>query len=604
MRSGNHSTQAFPASLMPSNSLSPDLYLSVSRAYLPVPRPDGGLYFASDLAGHSQTYSLDRPGAWPRRLAPSSDRMLPVALTRHGLLVRQDRGGNETWQLSLLNPDGNTLRRLTTDDQAMHLSPTVAPDGERVGLSYNPGGAVDFTLASLDLASGRLEDWLRPEGMWHWSSWRPDGALASVQHVLSPTRTEGYLLEPGGRLTRVLPAARRVQDLRWVDEHRLLVLTDLDHEFVRLVEVDAGNPGRPGRIVFDAGQADIDGYVLDPELKRAVLAINRGLYDELTVLDVDTGAPRQTLELPDGIAFVDNVNDVDRQLAWSPDGERLYVAWETPTAPAEIYDLPAGTRWTFAGGVGIPEARPPQAATYRSFDGLQIPALHYRVDGRPRPTVVHFHGGPEGQARGNFNQVVQLLLAGGFDVFMPNVRGSTGYGVRFFSLDDKELRWDSVRDGCEAARHLKREGYATRTAAMGGSYGGFMTLAVLVEDPDLWDAAVDIVGIADWHTFFKNTSGWRRALRAAEYGDPEVPAEADFLAEVSPLRRAHAITAPLLVLHGRNDVRVPVGEAEQIVRATGAEVLIFDDEGHGIVRHGNRVRAYGRALTFLREKLA
>ena len=589
---------------MAANPLSPDLYLSVSRAYLPVPRPDGGLYFASDLPGHSQTYSLDRPGAWPRRLAPSSDRMLPVALTAHGLLVRHDRGGNETWRLSLLEPDGNTLRRLTTDDRAMHIAPTVSPDGQRVGLSYNPAGAVDFALASLDLASGRLEDWLRPEGMWRWSSWRPDGAVAGVQHVLSPTRIEGYLLEPAGHQTRVLPAARRVQDLRWAGDQRLLVLTDLDHEFLRLVEVDPGNPEPLGRVLFDAGQADVYGYVLHPAMKRAVLAINRGLYDELCVIDVESGALLQSLELPAGIAFADNVSDVESQLAWSLDGERLFVAWETPTAPSEIYELPGGTRWTMAGGAALPGAREPVPATYRSFDGLQIPALHYRVDGRPRPTVVHFHGGPEGQARGNFNQVVQLLLAGGFDVFMPNVRGSTGYGVRFFSLDDKELRWDSVRDGCEAARHLKRDGYATRTAAMGGSYGGFMTLAVLVDDPDLWDAAVDIVGIADWHTFFKNTSGWRRALRAAEYGDPDIPTEAEFLAEFSPLRRAHAIKAPLLVLHGRNDVRVPVGEAEQIVRATGAELLIFDDEGHGIVRHGNRVRAYGRAVNFLREKFA
>jgi dipeptidyl aminopeptidase/acylaminoacyl peptidase len=197
-----------------------------------------------------------------------------------------------------------------------------------------------------------------------------------------------------------------------------------------------------------------------------------------------------------------------------------------------------------------------------------------------------------------------MLLAAGFDVLAPNVRGSTGYGVRYFSLDDKELRWDSVRDGCEAARWLKREGYATKTAAMGGSYGGFMTLAVLVEDPDLWDAAVDTVGIADWHTFFANTSGWRRAQRAAEYGDPAVPAEAEFLASFSPLRRVEAIRTPLLVIHGRNDVRVPVTEAEQIARATGARALIFDDEGHGIVKHGNRVRAYGAALEFLTERLA
>jgi dipeptidyl aminopeptidase/acylaminoacyl peptidase len=139
---------------------------------------------------------------------------------------------------------------------------------------------------------------------------------------------------------------------------------------------------------------------------------------------------------------------------------------------------------------------------------------------------------------------------------------------------------------------------------MGGSYGGFMALAVLVEGPDLWDAAVETVGIADWHTFLANTSGWRRAQRAAEYGDPAVAGEAEFLAEFSPLRRVHAIRAPLLVIHGRNDVRVPVTEAEQISRATGARALIFDDEGHGIVKHGNRARAYGTALEFLAEHLA
>jgi dipeptidyl aminopeptidase/acylaminoacyl peptidase len=218
--------------------------------------------------------------------------------------------------------------------------------------------------------------------------------------------------------------------------------------------------------------------------------------------------------------------------------------------------------------------------------------------------VVWFHGGPESQLRGNYSPVFHMLTSAGFDVLAPNVRGSSGYGVRYVGLDDREKRWDSVRDGCEAGRHLKREGYATRLAAMGGSYGGFMTLAVLVEDPDLWDAAVDIVGIADWHTFFKNTSGWRRATRATEYGDPEQQPDAEFLAEFSPLRRAHAIKTPLLVIHGRNDVRVPVAEAEQISKAArDAELLIFDDEGHGLVRHQNRVRGYGRALAFLSERL-
>src|SRR5205085_9843454 len=160
----------------------------------------------------------------------------------------------------------------------------------------------------------------------------------------------------------------------------------------------------------------------------------------------------------------------------------------------------------------------------------------------PRPAVVEFHGGPEGQSRATFVPIAHLLNSMRVNGFLPNVRGSAGYGMRFQSLDDRTLRWNGVKDGCEAARHLKRSGAATRTAAMGGSYGGFMTLAVLVEDPDLWDAGVDVVGIADWHTFFENMPPWRGVLRVNEYGDPK-GAEAEFLREISPIHRARTIKA-------------------------------------------------------------
>jgi dipeptidyl aminopeptidase/acylaminoacyl peptidase len=144
---------------------------------------------------------------------------------------------------------------------------------------------------------------------------------------------------------------------------------------------------------------------------------------------------------------------------------------------------------------------------------------------------------------------------------------------------------------------------ATRLIAQGGSYGGFMTLAVLVEAPELWDAGIDIVGIADWHTFFRNTSGWRRSVRVTEYGEPNGP-DGEFLAEFSPLRRADRIRAHLLIIHGRNDPRVPVTEAEQIHAAVpSSELLVFEDEGHGVAKHGNKVQAFGRALEFVRERL-
>jgi dipeptidyl aminopeptidase/acylaminoacyl peptidase len=568
--------------------------LLLARSFRPLPQPDG-LIFASDLVGHPQAFRIAAPGAWPERLAPSSDRTSPIGVTQHGLLLTHDRGGNETWQLDLLDLGSGARRPLTTDPKAIHRSVAIAPDGSRAGLSYNPGGQNNFRLGVLDLATGEIDDWLSEPGYWVWGSWSPDGRTASVFRGLSGTVSRGYLLDGGGSLRPVLPGAHSVADILWAGD-RLLAIADLDSEFLGLAELDPAAPEEPLRWLIRE-DCDVRAVVPSQDGGRLAIALNRGAYDELRI-DGDA------VPLPPGLLHSDNVSADTDQVAWLPDGS-LFVAWETPTQPTEIYLLREGQgpeRWTFTSSPPARLSRPVETS-YRSFDGLTVPALHYRVDDRPRPTVVWFHGGPESQLRANFSPVIHAFNRSGFDVFAPNVRGSTGYGVRYYSLDDKELRWDSVLDGCEAGRHLKREGYATALAPMGGSYGGFMTLAVLVEDPDLWDAAVELVGIADWHTFFKNTSGWRRAVRVSEYGDPET-AEGEFLAEFSPLRRAHQIRAPLLVIHGRNDVRVPVGEAEQIAAAAkDVELMIFDDEGHGLSRHANRVTGYGRAIDFLVEKL-
>jgi dipeptidyl aminopeptidase/acylaminoacyl peptidase len=302
------------------------------------------------------------------------------------------------------------------------------------------------------------------------------------------------------------------------------------------------------------------------------------------------------------VVVSDHSGDAGYHVGWSPDGSRLFVSWERATQPAEIYEWSGATRWTFTSEPPAGLVKPVEVE-YESFDGLHIPGVLYRIDDEPRPTVVQFHGGPEGQARANFLPQAHLLNASGINLFLPNVRGSTGYGMKFQSLDDKTLRRNGVKDGCEAARFLKRTGVASKTAAMGGSYGGFMTLAVLVECPELWDAAVDVVGIADWHTFFANMPPWRGVLRINEYGDPNGD-EAEFLREISPIHRAHLIKAPLLVIHGRNDPRVPVEESEQIAQATGAELMIFEDEGHGIAGVANQVTSNRRILEFLAEHLS
>ena len=565
--------------------------LSVARATRPVPATDGSLYFASNRGGHTQVYCQTAPGSTPNLVLATDTRMVPHAHTPLGLLVREDRGGNEIWQLGFVV--NGEYRPLTTDARAIHQSVVLHPDGRRVGLGWNPDGQADMVLGSLDLATGTMTRWAQPGGFWRWGAWSPDGTRGAVSKAMG-IPSDAYILEPDGALTRLLPSALRVHPVEWM-EQGILVATDLERDFLGLALVDPAKPDQVLRWVVDE-EHDVEGAVPDPAHRRLAVVVNEGIFDSVRLVDLDGEVSR--VDLPAGVVITDHTGEASYHVAWSADGSRLFISWELPTLPAEIYESPGDMRWTYTSD--LPEGLVgPVETSYRSFDGLSVPAMFYRVDDQPRPAVVEFHGGPEGQWRGGYVPAAQMLAAIGINVFMPNVRGSTGYGMRYLSLDDKTLRWDAVKDGSEAARHLKRSGLATKTAAMGGSYGGFMTLAVLVDDPELWDAGVDTVGIADWQTFFRNMPPWRGVLRINEYGDPN-GAEAEFLRTISPIHRASTIRAPLLVIHGRNDPRVPVGESVQIAQAVKkSELLIFEDEGHGVAKLGNQVTANGKILEFL-----
>jgi dipeptidyl aminopeptidase/acylaminoacyl peptidase len=250
-----------------------------------------------------------------------------------------------------------------------------------------------------------------------------------------------------------------------------------------------------------------------------------------------------------------------------------------------------------------------------SFDGLGVPVLLYRPSNpgagnvtdqgaaTPPPVVLVIHGGPEGQSQRLFSPIVQALAARGYAVAVPNVRGSTGYGKRYYGLDDTTLRLDSVADLAALADWLPSVGLdGNRAALWGGSYGGYMVLAGVAFQPDRWAAGVDIVGISDLVSFLENTSDYRRAAREREYGS--LAHDRDFLASASPMRQVDAIRAPLFVIHGANDPRVPLSEAEQLVaslrgRDVPCELLVYADEGHGLARLHNRLDAYPRAIDFL-----
>jgi dipeptidyl aminopeptidase/acylaminoacyl peptidase len=326
------------------------------------------------------------------------------------------------------------------------------------------------------------------------------------------------------------------------------------------------------------------------------------------ILAAATLEPRGDLPLPgEGVVAFSHYFDPP---VLSRDGSRVAFTFSSATAPAVAYVAALdGTEPVVVAGdprpLGDVDLVAPTRHRIASFDGEQVPAFLFSPPGAdgPVPAVVVVHGGPEGQSQLVFNAVTQALALEGYAVVVPNVRGSTGYGKRYYGLDDTTKRLDSVRDLAAIHGWLPSVGIdADRAALWGGSYGGYMVLAGVAFQPELWAAGVDIVGISDLVTFLENTSPYRRAVREVEYGS--LATDREFLASASPLRRVDDIRAPLLVIHGANDPRVPLSEAEQLVaslqrRGIDTELLVYPDEGHGLGKLANRLDAYPKALAFL-----
>jgi dipeptidyl aminopeptidase/acylaminoacyl peptidase len=318
-----------------------------------------------------------------------------------------------------------------------------------------------------------------------------------------------------------------------------------------------------------------------------------------------TGAVLSEVRLPLGV--------ID-QFSWSPDSSCVAFGFSTVEEPSVIMtaNVQGHVRVIARADHVAPKTFTPQMIRYTSFDGLSIPAYWFVPEGDgPFPVLVDIHGGPEGQRTLNYSPsgpVLQYLTSLGIAVLSLNVRGSTGYGKTYSHLDDKGLRLDAVSDVASAVSWLtaRNDVDASRIAVYGRSYGGFMTLASLVFYPDLWAAGVDVVGIANFVSFLERTGPWRRKHREAEYG--ELEHDREMLEHISPLTHIDNIRVPLMVCHGRNDPRVPLFEAEQVVRAVSAKGLdvvlrVYDDEGHALSKRKNEIDAFVTMGAFLQQHL-
>ncbi|MGI8552137.1 MAG: alpha/beta fold hydrolase [Dehalococcoidia bacterium] len=587
-------------------------YLNIRGASLPSFSPDGAhIAFVSDSTGVPQVWSIGIDGGWPEQVTFVPERVSqadysPVA---DELLFNLDAGGNERHQLYLLSGNGETVRPIDEDPEVMHNLGFWSSDGRQISFASNRRRFASFDAYVADVAGGRVRRVMEEDGNLAAGRFAPDGKSLLVARVTSSANNDLFLVDLQTEQPRHLTpheGQARYQDARFsADGKGLYLLSDQDREFLGLAYLDLGTLEL--RFLVER-EWDIEGLSLSKDGGLLAYLVNVGGASELHLYRTADGEELSPPQTPRGV-----ING----LSWSPDGRYLAYGLGAATLNPNCWllDVQSGRSrmLTHASTAGLPAASfvEPALIHYPTFDGRQIPAFWYgprTAGGEPLPVVINIHGGPEGQARPIFNPVTQYLVQRGYAVLAPNVRGSTGYGREYVHLDDVRLRMDTVKDIKHAVEWLKSSGRGDprRIACMGGSYGGFMVLACVTTYPELWAAAVDIVGIANWMTMLKNTSAWRRRLRMAEYGDPEL--DGDFLREISPINHVDRITAPLMVIHGANDPRVPISEAEQIVgsleqRGRPVTYLRFEDEGHGVVKLENRVTCYTAIAEFLDQYL-
>ncbi len=578
----------------------------------------GSVQLVEIAADGGRTSLTDLPGKCRGRYVPGSRQVV----------VEHDNGGDEKMQLSLLGLDDPDLdypvgladlTPLVADPRFMHVLGDVT--AERLVYSTNRRNGVDMDVVVREWRSGDEQVLYDGGGYVGELSVAHDGATVALT-LLSRQPNSTQLLLAGPDSTTSLTAADEHalhRSAGWSTGDEALVLaSDHDRDFAAIFSLATGSPstdssstGEPTWTTLVADdEHDLDLWVSPDGSAMVVGTLDDGALT-LAVHEID-GRVRCPVRLPREGAL---------DLVWAADGSRFVVTLSSPTVPASLFGVDAATGevTSLADGADQTAAElsgptvEPSRHRVPTPDGERIPCFVYSPAGSSGgpdaagASVLLVHGGPEGASTRAFNPTVQALVASGLTVLVPNVRGSTGYGKRWYSLDDVDLRLDSVADLAALHAWLPEIGLdPQRSALWGGSYGGYMVLAGVTMQPELWAAGVDIVGISSLVTFLENTSAYRRAYREREYGSLEH--DRDLLTRASPLTYLEQLRAPLFVIHGANDPRVPLSEAEQIVAALAErgidhELRVYADEGHGLAKRKNRLDAYPAAIDFLLAQL-
>lgn len=572
--------------------------------------PDGKtLFFTWAVTESAQVWRLDGPGRFPVQLTGGEDptELVDVAPDGSFLVVSRDHAGEENPGLYVLRPGGGPLEPIQHQPKARAIFQRISDDSRSIYFRANDVKADAYVLYRHELATRRREVVFDQEGLWSLAGVQKNGHLV-LSKMVGHHLDEVFDFAPATRaLTALFGQGEREGysvDLGARDE--LLVLTAKLGNFRRLYRWRAGTfePVTPEL------HADVDRFEVDPTRSRITYQVNEGGFTRLRAVDAKTFKPLTVPTLPSA--------DHARAGEFTPDGRFQVVRLDLGTTPnvTAVIDWKKGsvTRWLEA---SLPELDPaqftrPALEHYPARDGTPIPMFVWRPKAcaAPCPVVVNFHGGPELQARAGFNELAQLFVGEGFVYVEPNVRGSDGFGKAWLHADDGPKRLEVITDIEDASRHIRavwaKDGQAPKVGIMGESYGGYAAMLGLTMFAGAYDAAVELVGPSNLVSFLENTAPYRRAMRISEYGDPVK--DRDALLQLSPVTFVARAKAPLLMMQGANDPRVPVSEALQMLEALKPggqpnQLFVFPDEGHVMQRHSNKALLYGHALRWFETHL-
>ncbi|MGD0214542.1 MAG: S9 family peptidase [Terriglobales bacterium] len=596
-----------------------DLYYTKS-VFAPAWSPDGKqIVFVSDLAGRTNLWKVSASGGWPIQLTQNDDRQYSPVWSPDGkwIVYEQDHAGDELWDLYAIPSDGGEIINLTNTPAIREQDPHWSHDGRTIAFAYKTKEGSQYDIALLDWKTRKVQlltHEQQPGYAWNVVAWSNDDKTIYAGRV-DPAFTDAdvYRIDVAtGKTENLTPHKGTVRYLASSlspDGAALLLTSDARGGYMNIALLDVATK-KITWVTDVKWEASSGNFSLDG--KHFSYLINADGVSDAYLVDRATNKAER-IDLPHGLNYFSGGSS-----EFAPQGDRLTVSHEASNQPGDIWVYNLKNRHaeqlTFSAiaslrGTPLP---PSQIVHYKSFDGKIITALlwvpfNLKRDGS-NPAIVLPHGGPTGQMVDYWNTDVAALTSRGYICIAPNPRGSTGYGLDFQKANFQDLGGGDLKDEIAGVDFVKATGYVDpkKIGIYGGSYGGFMTLMAIGKTPDIWSAAVDQYGIISWSSMLKSSDPSLNEYLKALLGDPETSRKV--YEEDSPITYIRSEKAPLLVLQGDNDPRVPKEEAQQVVEILKKEGRVVDvhyyaNEGHGFVKRENQIDAIRRTIAWFDQYL-